>query len=186
MRTQRPVFCILATVLALTAAGCGYQRHYLQGEAIHVRARRVAVLPLVNRTEHPHAGQIVGDLLTTEIYAGTDFVVMEETRMREALRGEAPDLDEVLDRAVALEVGRRLDVDTVIFGSVTEFRYKRGLDEDPVVGVNLRLLDVPRDRILWAASRSGTGGCFWLCEDSLNRLAQRVCREMVTAMAEAR
>jgi curli biogenesis system outer membrane secretion channel CsgG len=146
----------------------------------------VAVLPLVNLTSYPHAGRIVGDLLTTELYASTRFRIMERTSLLEALKGASTDLDEVLDNTVALKIGRDLGVDTVVFGSVTEYRYKRGLDEDPVVGINIRMLDVKSREIIWAGSSSDTGGCFWFCEDSLNRLAQKVCRDMVGMMIKAR
>ena len=163
---------------------CSYQQDFIKGEEIHAKARWVAVLPLINLTSHPNAGRIVTDLLTTEFYATTNFKIMEQTEMLHRLRGDEEDLDMVLDKAVALKVGQKLEVDTVIFGSVTEYRYKRGLDEDPVVGVNIRMLDVKNDRILWAGSKSGTGGCFWFCEDSLNRLAQKICNDLVIAMVK--
>jgi hypothetical protein len=111
---------------------------------------------------------------------------MERTAMLRHLKGDEMDLDEVLDRTVARQIGERLGVDTVIYGSVTEFRYKRGLDENPVVGINLRMLDVNTRQVLWAGSKSGTGGCFWFCEDSLNRLAQEVCHDLVASMQAAR
>ena len=60
--------------------------------------------------------------------------------------------------------------------------YKRGLDEDPVVGISVRMLDVNTGRILWAGSQSETGGCFWFCEDSLSRLTQKVCNALVRRM----
>ena len=182
---RRIVALISVLVLALGTWGCGHRQDFVRGAAIRARARQVAVLPLVNLTAYPNAGRIVGDLLTTEIMVATPFQVIESTRVVEQLRGDGNDLEEAVDRAEALKVGQRLGVDTVVFGSVTEYRYKRGLDEDPVVGINIRLLDVPGDRILWAGSHSGTGGCFWLCEDSLNRLAQRVCRDLVSAMVKA-
>lgn len=166
------------------ACSSSYQQSYVEKEEIQSKARWVAVLPLVNLTSYPNAGRIVGDLLTTEIYALTDFVVLERTQMLARLKGGQDDLDEVLDRAVALRIGKELGVDTVIFGSVTEFRYKRGLDEDPVVGISARMLDVPRDRILWAGSNSRTGGCFWFCEDSLSRLAQKMCHDLVVNMIQ--
>jgi len=176
-------FLVLWCLLFLFAS-CSYQQNYVKGKEIHAKARWVAVLPLVNLTTHPNAGRIVSDLLTTEIYAKTDFQIMEQTMMLEKLKGKEDDLDLVLDKTVALKIGRHLEVDTVIFGSVTEYRYKRGLDENPVVGINIRMLDVKNDRILWASSKSGIGGCFWFCEDSLNRLAQRVCNDLVVAMVK--
>jgi len=107
---------------------------------------------------------------------------MERTEMLETLKGGEEDLDTVLDKTVALRIGKRLGVDTVIYGSVSEYRYKRGLDEAPVVGINVRMLDVESGKVLWAESRSATGGWPWLWEDSLNRLAQKVCHDMVSDM----
>lgn len=177
---------LIAPLVFLFLISCSYQQDFVKSQEIHSQARLTAVLPLVNLTSYPHAGRIVGDLLTTELYAVTDFIVMERTHMLEEFKGKEEDLNEVLDKAVALRVGKQLGVDTVIFGSVTEYRYKRGLDEDPVVGINIRMLDVNSEKILWAGSRSGTGGCFWFCEDSLNRLAQKTCHHLVAAMLKAK
>jgi TolB-like protein len=179
-------FFLMLLSVALIGAGCSYQRQLVKGGQIHGKARIAAVLPLVNLSGHPHAGRIVGDLLVTELYAGTAFQLMEHTLMLTHLNSDQQDWDEVLERQSALALGEKLGVDTVIFGSVTEYRYKRGLDEDPVVGINLRLLDVASRQILWAGSKSASGGCFWFCEDSLNRLTQRVCHDLVSAMAAAR
>ena len=176
---------VIVLLVFFAFVSCSYQQDYVKGREIHAKARCVAILPLVNLTSYPKAGRIVSDLLSTAIYATTDFQIMEQTQMLEKFKGKETDLDEVLEKAVALKVGKSLGVDTLIFGSVTEFRYKRGLDEDPVVGINIRMLDVKNDRILWAGSKSSTGGCFWLCEDSLSRLAQKVCNDLVKVMAKA-
>lgn len=185
MKRVRIRSVLIQFVVVVFLAGCSYQQSFVKGEEIHARARWVAVLPLVNLSSYPHAGRIVGELLTTEMYALTRFQIMERTEMLEKLKGADEDLDQALERAVALKVGRSLGVDTIIYGSVTEFSYKRGLSEEPVVGITVRMLDVKEDRILWAGSQAGTGGCFWFCEDSLSRLAQKVCHEMVTRMVTA-
>ncbi len=183
-KCRRSVFFgILPLLLFLNA--CAYEQNYIRGAEIQSRARLVAVLPLVNLTAYPRAGRIVGDLLTTELYAMTDFQIMERTELLDRLRSDTEELDQVVDRTVARRIGRELDADAVIFGSVTEYRYKRGLDESPVVGINIRMLDVASGRILWAGSRSETGGCFWICEDSLSRLAQNVSHELVRRMVAA-
>lgn len=186
MRSFKPFIWLPLVLTWMLTASCSFNQDFVKGAAIRSGNRMVAVLPLVNLTSYPHAGRIVGDLLTTELYASTRFMIMERTAMLEALKGESSDLDEVMDRTVALKIGRDLGVDAVIFGSVTEYRYKRGLDEDPVVGINIRMLDVKSRDIIWAGSNSGAGGCFWFCEDSLNRLAQKVCRDMVAVMVNAR
>ena len=178
-------FAAVYVVLLTFVIGCSYQRGSLESRGVLSQGRHAAILPLVNLTTYPYAGRIVGDLLTTEMYASTDFRIMESTEMLERLKGEEEDLDRVLDRTVAQRIGKKLGVDTVVFGSVTEYRYKRGLDEDPVVGINLRMIDVPSGDILWVGSRSETGGCFWFCEDSLNRLAQKVIHSLVRGMVKA-
>jgi len=173
---------IVSLVLMFSLCGCYANQRYLSGKEIHGKARYVAVLPLVNLTTYPNAGRIVGDLLSTELYALTPFRLMERTEMLETLKGGEEDLDTVLDKTVALRIGKRLGVDTVIYGSVSEYHYKRGLDEAPVVGINVRMLDVESGKVLWAESRSATGGCPWPWGDSLNRLAQKVCHDMVSDM----
>jgi len=146
---------------------------------INSRARRVVVLPLDNLTTTPNAGRIVGDLLTTEIIASTHFLLLERSEMMEKLvAGTTSDASEVLEKAAALKIGRDLGVDTVIFGSVTEFRYKRGLDEDPIVGLTIRMLDVPENKILWAESVSATGSAN-SSQSSLSALSHLVCAELV-------
>ena len=173
---------LLVALFLLSFSSCAYEQEYVRGKEIRSRARHAAVLPLMNLTSYPHAGRIVGDLLTTELYALTDFLLMERTEMLEKLKKDEEDLDVVMEKAVALRVGKQLGVDTVIFGSVTEYRYKRGLDEDPVVGISVRMLDVNTGKIIWAGSQSETGGCFWFCEDSLSRLTQKVCNALVRRM----
>jgi len=176
----------LLLVLVLVAAGCSYQQQLIKADQIHAKPRITALLPLDNLTSHPHAGRIVGDLLLTELYANTSLMMMEQSQVLTHLRTDQPDWDEAMARQTALAMGESLGVDTVIFGSVSEYRYKRGLDEDPVVGINLRMLDVPSRQVVWAGSKSATGGCFWFCEDSLNRLAQKVCHDLVATLAKAR
>lgn len=174
-------YLFLVTLLFMTTA-CSYEQQFVRKMDIQSRARYAAVLPMVNLSTYPHAGRIVGDIFTTELYALSDFQLMESTAVLDSLLGDAVDLDEVLEKMVVLDVGKQLGVDTVIYGSVSEYRYKRGLNEDPVVGINIRLLDVKSGKILWAGSKSKTGGCFWFCEDSLNRLAQQACNELVLEM----
>ncbi|MFW5487774.1 MAG: CsgG/HfaB family protein [Desulfovibrio sp.] len=182
---MRRLSCIIAlTFLALlTACTNSHRVNYVQSREISAHKRFVAVLPLVNLTSHPFAGRIVGDILSSELYAATSFTFMERTAMAEKIKGKDDDLEFVMDKAVAQRLGRELGVDTVVYGSVTEYRYKLGIDQDPVVGINLRLLDVGSGKVLWASSMSKTGGCWFICEDSLNRLAQDVCESMVKEMA---
>jgi len=176
------MWIILAIILM--GAACTSQQIYVNDGAIMSRARKVAVLPLVNLTSYPNAGQIVGNLMNTELMAMTNFNVIEQTKMLAVIRGEKGLLDEKIDRAVATKIGKKLGVDTIIYGSVNEFRYKRGLDENPAAGVTISMLDLQNNKIIWSGSRAATGGCFWFCEDSLSLLAQNICHHLVSNMVK--
>lgn len=185
MNTRLLSVLLLLAMGLLLLGGCNnsYHTRFVHVEDNPEEIRLAAVLPLVNLTAHPHAGRAVGDLLYTELYGLSRFDFLEPTAMLERLKGGEPDLDYVLDSAVAREVGRKLGVDVVIYGSVGEYRYKLGLDQSPAVGMNLRMLDVRSGEVLWAASISKTGGCFFVCDDSLNRIAQEAVHEAVTGLS---
>lgn len=175
--------CVLAlALLLLSACSNSYRNTYIQSDKIKQR-RTVAVLPLVNLTPQPQAGRIVGDILTTELYMVPQLEIIERTQMIDQLLADAEaDVEFAMDKMVAQRAGQQLGVDAVVYGSVSEFRYKRGLDQSPAVGVNVRMLDVKTGEVLWASSSSLTGGCFFVCDDSLNRLAQKACHNIVLEM----
>ncbi len=177
-----PLF--LGMIAGSIMISCSSSRTLTKYDQIYSRARQVAVLPLVNLTNYPYAGRIAAELITTQLYAQSKFKLMEKTQMQETLKNQWADQSQMLDRTAAIKVGNKLEVDTVIYGAVTEFRYKRGLDENPVVGISVRMLDVKTGEILWADSKSEMGGCLWFCHDSLTRLAQQICYDLVEKLVE--
>ena len=172
----------ILSLCLLVVSACSYEQQYIRHDQIQARARYVAILPMVNLSSYPHAGRVVGDILTTELYARSGFQIMEPSMIISELSNEDLEIKDVLDKTQVRDAAKQLGVDTIIYGSVSEFKYKRGLNEDPVVGINLRMLDVNTGQVLWSGSKSKTGGCFWFCEDSLNRLAQEICGDLVSAM----
>lgn len=182
MFAVRKILLLLLLVAVLTACSNSFRNTYIQSDKIEKR-RTVAVLPLVNLTPHPQAGRIVGDILTTELYMVPQLQIIERTEMIDDLLADAEaDVEFAMDKMVAKRAGEQLGVDAVVYGSVSEFRYKRGLDQSPAVGINVRMLDVTTGETLWASSSSLTGGCFFTCDDSLNRLAQKACHDIVLEM----
>lgn len=170
---------------------CQSQQSFVKGDRIHSRARFVALLSFVNLTSTPQAGKIVTDLMASELYSVPNFKMMEQTEIHDKLKtskyyNDVEYSNSILDNVSAREIGKLLGVDTVIFGSVSEYRYKMDLSEVPVVGINVRLLDVESGEILWTASKSKTGRNAWLVKDSLNSLAQKACHELVRTMLNSR
>lgn len=174
---------ILLLIVATPLSCQTNQQGFIKAEEIHSRARFVALLCFANHTNNPQAGKIVTDLMASELYTVPNFQMMEQSAIHEKLKKskyyDEDYLESVLDNISAGEIGKLLGVDTVIFGSVSEYRYKMDLSEVPVVGINIRLLDVESGEILWSASKSQTGKNSWFLKDSLNSLAQKICRKLV-------
>ncbi|MFQ5963620.1 MAG: GNA1162 family protein [Candidatus Scalinduaceae bacterium] len=178
---------ILLLIISAHISCLSSQQNYLNVKAIHSRARFVALISFANLTSNPQAGKIVSDLMTSELYSVPNFQMMEQTEIHEKLKmsklyNDVDYMDSILDNISARKIGKLLGVDTVIYGSVSEYRYKMDLSEVPVVGINIRLLDVESGKILWTASKSKIGMSSWFIKDSLNSLAQKACHELVRTM----
>ena len=159
-----------------------YHQQFIEKDVLLSKDRHIAVLPFFNLTAYPHAGKIVSDLVLTELYAQTDFRMMDQTKVMSILNKDDEDMERLMNRTAAIKIGKMLDVDSVIYGSVTEFRYKRSLNEVPVACVSIRLLDVKSNRILWVGSKSAVGGNCWFCDDALTRLAQSIAHDLVKSI----
>lgn len=181
--SMRPV---LAPVLLplLLLAGCageqGVARDWVRSSEAVRADLQVAVLPFENLTAYPNAGQVVAQLLTTELYARGLFRVMEAGELRSRLSARKLN-EENMPHTAAAELAAALGVDAVLTGSVSEFGYQHGLKEEPIVGINLRLVSVREGDVVWAASHADAGRGL-LHRDSLAATAQRVVMDMVDAL----
>jgi len=175
-------FCVMCFFCGILTSCASYHQQYIQKDVIFSKDRNIAVLPFYNLTAYPHAGRIVSDLVQTELYAQTDFQIMDQSEVISQLTKENDDIEMIMNQKKAITIGKMLKVDTVIYGSVTEFRYKRNLNEVPVVSISIRLLDVNANRVLWAGSKSSVGRTCWFCEDALTRLAQTIAHDLVASM----
>ncbi|MEO5331943.1 MAG: hypothetical protein H7839_07950 [Magnetococcus sp. YQC-5] len=184
VRAVRP-FC--AFFFAFCLAGCaaggmvvgGKPRSFIHPDLAAVPSLKVAILPLENLTITPNAGQVVAQLLSTELYARHLFRQGEEEAVRKLLGGQPLEKDRRPKGMDSLQqVGGKLNVDAVLSGSVTEFSYQHGLREEPVVGVHLVMTRTKDGQVLWQASHSLRGtGVF--NRETLIAVAQRAVIELV-------
>lgn len=185
----------LAAVLAagLLLAGCSFgrinSRDFAQPGAALPAGSTVAVLPFENLTNHPNAGQIAADIVSTELYGVEGIRTVEVGRVRSRLSAAKPAPDSVTatdgqpDAAPldAQAAGRALGVDAVLAGSVSEYGYQHGLREEPVVGLNARLVRTSDGAVLWTSSQSEAGRGYF-SRDSVNNVAQRVVTRMIDSL----
>jgi len=170
---------------ALALAGCvgagGASRDWVAPDAGLNAAMRIAVVPFENLSNHPNAGIIVSQLVTTELYKQEVFRPVEDSVVRNRLADLGIDAAEIGEAVFAQQLAELLGATAVLTGSVSEYGYQHGLREEPTVGFNLRLVAAGDGRVLWAASHSDVGRGV-LSRDSVNALAQSVAGRMVAAL----
>ncbi|SMF52708.1 TolB amino-terminal domain-containing protein [Azospirillum oryzae] len=179
----------------LLLAGCSFgrinSRDFAQPGAVLPAGSTVAVLPFENLTNHPNAGQIAADIVSTELYGVEGLRSMDAARVRSRLSAAKPTGDAsataVTDTPAdtvpldAQAAGRTLGVDAVLTGSVSEYGYQHGLREEPVVGLNARLVRSSDGAVLWTSSQSEAGRGYF-SRDSVNNVAQRVVTRMIDSL----
>lgn len=181
----RAAAAVLLTAAVASCAGSTREgRDYVDPALGGASATKVAVIPFENLTNHPNAGLIVAQLVSTELYDRGLFQLQEETKTRKLLADLKIDPARLTDVAAAQQAAGLLEVDALIIGSVSEFGYQHGLREEPVVGLNARLVDGVSGKVLWASSHSASGGGY-LDRSSLNATAQSVVSAMVSPLAAA-
>jgi polysaccharide biosynthesis protein PelC len=192
---RRLLLGVGSALIAVTLSGCGVQTgvkslfgmgnaDFASPEARSAQGASIAVLPFENLTTHQNAGTILADLMTTELYRLGALKVMESSRTRSLLAGAFGDADGRGETAYAQEVGKKLGVQTVMMGSVSEYGYQYGLREEPVVGVNIRVVRVADGAVIWATSESDIGSSFW-SRESVNEVAQRVAGRTAERLGKA-
>lgn len=150
----------------------------------------MGVIPLENLTPNIKAGEDCARYVYNEFfrqlyedhktYVGPYRLEMEdEYRLQEIMFKE-----KWIDQSAHMEIGlkamaEKLKLDVMLIGTVSEYHYKRGLGEDPVVSLHLRMYDRQHDTIIWSGSHSRVGNFSWFKEDALGRLARQVSRELV-------
>lgn len=152
-----------------------------RGQGADTASFHVAVLPFENLTDHPKAGKVMTRLMLTELYRQHTFSVREAPHREQRLQyGMAAD---TLPTQKVRELAHTLNVDGVLLGSVTEYRYQHGLREEPVVGLSVRMVRTCDGKVVWAANRGVVGRGFFNRE-SLSQVGQRIVAALVGAVEQ--
>jgi len=137
----------------------------------------LAVLPIANYTETPEAGQrarsIAQSILYQKGFTSLQHYPQDETT--DLLMATSSDRMQQQALAWARDTGARY----ALTGSVQEWRYKVGLDGEPVVGLTLNLIDVSSATVVWSATGSRSG---W-SRSSLAGVGQTLIKEMLDPLS---
>lgn len=179
MRRTRFTWILLILALGVFAAGCASRYETEQSSAetgIPEKKITLAVLPFHGVSETRDSGIIVSDVLANQLYElGKYPVVTPELVMKRLSDRES----ELLSPA---EIGAVVGAPYILTGRVTEYTYKAGVGETPVIGVTARLIDASSGAVLWSATQTGNGNGNWLQEDSLSRLTVIICKNLADSL----
>jgi len=137
----------------------------------------LAVLPIVNYTETPDAGHRARSIAQSILYQ-KGFTSLQTYPQEESadllMTARADRLQQQ-----ALEWARQNGARYALTGAVQEWRYKVGLDGEPVVGLTLNLIDLSSAEVVWSATGSRSG---W-SRSSLSGVGQSLIKEMLDPLA---
>jgi TolB-like protein len=158
------------------------------GGPVPSRGSTLVVVPFENLSHNRNAGLILTDLATTLVYAESRFRVIEVSQVADAdaklRRLEVSPWERQIgvNTASAVLVGRALEAEWVLVGSVGEYGFVDGFGETANVGLTLRLVRVEDSAVGWAGSLSRRSACGTFSEESVHRLGHEVLRELLEAM----
>jgi polysaccharide biosynthesis protein PelC len=173
MRRNRAVL-LLAPLLAVALAGCASSEVRQGGGRVALGGvGRVFLAPVHNATPDETAGRAVTELAATTLLAyGVPLAQTEDALHRSRALAEEGKAAQIV------ELARSLQCTHVLFGTVTEYRYKSDLDGSPIVSVTMRLADTADGATVWQGTSTKMTQYF----GSLSRTAQEAVDNLVQQM----
>jgi fibronectin type 3 domain-containing protein len=136
--------------------------------------RKVAVMPF--RAPVELVGARIADMVGTEILKTYKYQLIERSQMEQVLEEQSLGLKGVTQSTLAMKVGKILGAEGVIIGMVPEYGMRAaGSLKLPVVGVNIRMIDVETGSIIWSIANSA------ICKEpiSLSAFARHLIGSMI-------
>ncbi len=135
-----------------------------------------ALLPVINLSENPQADRQARNLLETRLRTRgvrevAAYAPLQAVSLRTLLDPDSQQQD-------ALQWARQSGYRYALSGTINEWNYRAGADKEPVVGINLKLIDVPTGDVLWQASAARTGWGF----SNLPALADSVIAQLLESV----
>ncbi|MFZ3138937.1 MAG: CsgG/HfaB family protein [Thermodesulfovibrionales bacterium] len=166
--------------------GCG-PTHFVRPKTDVESVKKVAILPFENFTQDDYAGEKIRRIAITELLS-RDVDVIEPGEVTRLFREmKIKSLGSVKVSEIQ-EIGKALNVEAVILGSVEAFGTGRGISVSyPEVTINLRMIEVNSGNIVWSVRHTTGGPDFWTRHfgsegPSLSEAAGKVVRESIGSL----
>lgn len=160
------------------------QRNYQKSSFRISSVNNVLVFPFENLSSHPFAGEIVTSNFITELRLLNKVDIIDANLLPDKIKyqfidtifagnGVPKDLDSQLKIAVDCKAN------TVLRGKVTEYKYKKGLGEEAVFGLNIELINVYSRDVVWQSSISLAGSVMGIGGDSVNKYSLKGIKKII-------
>ncbi len=175
---MKKLLALFFSVLTLTLAGCATVDHTPSPQVSN--NAKWAVIPFVNNTETPRAGEQAASISAGLLRArGIKYVTYYNPHIKS--KSLLPDQHKQAKIKYALKQAKRRGSMYALTGTVNEWRYKAGLDGEPVVGVTLDLINLKTNKIIWSAVASDTGNS----HNSVSDVAQSLMMKSLKSLRVA-
>jgi TolB-like protein len=174
---------IAAASLLLVLPACHSAGFDYRTPNTNLSGLKVVVLPFSNLTTTPDAGKSVTALFVSEVNVRHPFILIDFPDP-DLLSGKVDPATGSVPVGLRRRIKASTGADAVLSGTVTEFEYRVGGTSRPVVGMSWTLVSMGTGRVLWAASVSRMGSCFWTCRDTVSGLARNLIDEKIVSLGK--
>lgn len=172
-RIIRIKFIFLFFILLNLLVGCSVID--VQKGASFSSSERWVILPFQNYSLTPRAGEQAEAMLSTLLRIRGVTNIEAYQQQNEDKSGWS-ELDDRKREENALLLAIKDNVSYAVAGNIEEWQYKLGVGSEPVVGLTIRIIEIPSGKVVWSASGARSG---WSTE-SLNGTAQKLLRELIS------
>ncbi|WON73998.1 hypothetical protein [Nitrosospira sp. Is2] len=173
LHKRRIVALLIFTVLSSLLASCSVVD--VHKSAPLSSSQRWIVLPFQNYSQSPRAGEQVEEMVAT-LFRIRGIPNIEMYSVQDEDKGGWLDFNDRKRQEKALLLAIKHSASYAVTGSVDEWQYKLGVGSEPVVGLTIRVIEIPSGAVVWSASGAQSG---W-STGSLSGTAQQLLRELIS------
>ncbi len=187
--TRQMLLWVGISALILVVAGCAGM-----GSTVFVHqnynfnfVEKVAVIPFENLSNDQGASARVSHLFITELLATDAFDVVEPGEVLNAISKLSLTRTDMLSEEQAKQLGKTLDVQAVILGSVNESSAIQTANRQIVVTLDVRMVETESAQTVWSAthtegSKSFLSSFFGTGQKSQSEVARQCVRKVIKTL----
>ncbi|WP_236693580.1 penicillin-binding protein activator LpoB [Robbsia andropogonis] len=177
---QRGAQAATVIMLAVALAACGTVRQ--SGAPALSGSDQIVLATMANFTETPDAGHSAESITANALRASGIDVRLAPVATGNGSASALFTASARADVERTMTWARTQKARYVLSGAVEEWRYKTGVDGEPVVGVTYELTDVDSGKVVWSATGTKSG----FSRSSLSTVATRLIFKTLAPLARQR